>query len=96
MAWQQREGRHSTARASRPQAIARRVRAHTEELPLPTEAARESRLRRQASRDGLYAYKARAFPYTGLWFITNPSYNLLVSSEYGMTLEQAESWLADD
>src|SRR4051794_10042867 len=48
------------------------------------------RIRRMAERLGLCARKSRQ---DGLWYISEPNQNVLLSSEYGMDEQNALEWL---
>jgi hypothetical protein len=70
------------------------VEAH---LPQTNTKVVENRLRRAVERQGFQLRKSRrrdpsAYDY-GLYWITDPDRNWIVSGERGMTLAQVETWL---
>jgi len=62
--------------------------------PDPDGKRTEARLRRLAERKGVMLQKSRRQPLHGAFFVIDPSTNGLLSSEYGMTLDEVSVWLS--
>jgi hypothetical protein len=62
-----------------------------------TESTRDARVRRLARRKDLKVSKARAnrYPWSGNYFVSDPTTRTLLSSEFGMHLSDAEEFVAD-